>query len=126
MRSSARPRKQRCAHRGERGAIIIELAIIAPLLGMLITGILEFGMGFRDSNVVVNANRAGARTAASQGKKGTADYYTLQAIKAGLASIKGATVQRIVIYNATTNVDPDPACLSLNPPIGWGGWLWGA
>ena len=97
---------------------MVELTLVAPLLALLIVGILEFGMGFRDSNAVVNANRAGARTAASQGSRGPADFYALQAVKAGLAGIDGVTIDRIVVFNATTNTQPDPACLSMTAPGG--------
>jgi hypothetical protein len=67
---------------------------------------------------VATALRASARTAASQGNDGTADYYTLQALKAGLAGIPTAAIGRIVVYNATANLAPDALCLSMTAPGG--------
>ena len=102
----------------ERGAVITEIALIAPLLALLISGIVDLGLAFRDSNVVANSSRAGARTAASQGARGPADYYTLQALKSGLVALRGANIERVVIYNATANSDPDPNCLTMSAPGG--------
>ena len=62
--------------------------------------------------------RAAGRTVASQSNDGTADYYALQALKAGLSGIPTAAIGRIVIYNATSSTAPDPLCLSTAAPGG--------
>jgi TadE-like protein len=46
---------------GERGAELIEMAIVTPILLMIIAGIFDFGMMFRAWEVVTNAAREGAR-----------------------------------------------------------------
>jgi TadE-like protein len=46
---------------GERGAALIELAIILPLLVLLTFGIIEFGIAFNDFISVRNGTREGAR-----------------------------------------------------------------
>ena len=47
--------------RAERGAELIEMAIVTPILLMIIAGIFDFGMMFRAWEVVTNAAREGAR-----------------------------------------------------------------
>jgi Flp pilus assembly protein TadG len=47
--------------RSERGAELIEFAIIAPILIFIIAGIVDFGMMFRTFEAVTNAAREGAR-----------------------------------------------------------------
>ena len=54
--------------RQERGASMVEFAIVAPLLFLLIFGIIEFGLIMYDQAVITNASREGARFAAM--------YYT--------------------------------------------------
>ena len=47
--------------RSERGAEIIELAIVTPLFLLLIAAMFDFGFLFRNWEVVTNAAREGAR-----------------------------------------------------------------
>ena len=47
--------------RQERGAELIEMALVLPLLMLIIMGIIDFGFLFREMNVVTNAAREGAR-----------------------------------------------------------------
>ena len=39
----------------ERGAALVEMALVTPLLVLLVFGILEFGLAFRDRLTVSNA-----------------------------------------------------------------------
>jgi len=45
----------------ERGAELIEMALVLPLLMLVIMGIIDFGFLFREMSVVTNAAREGAR-----------------------------------------------------------------
>jgi Flp pilus assembly protein TadG len=47
--------------RQERGAELIEMALVLPLLMLVIMGIIDFGFLFREMSVVTNAAREGAR-----------------------------------------------------------------
>jgi len=47
--------------RSERGAEIIELALVTPIFALLIAGMFDFGFLFRNWEVVTNAAREGAR-----------------------------------------------------------------
>ncbi len=52
---------RRC--RSERGAELIEFAIVFPVLMLIVAGIADFGMMFRSLEVITNASREGARVA---------------------------------------------------------------
>jgi Flp pilus assembly protein TadG len=97
---------------------MIETILMLPFLVLLMVGILEFGMAWRDSISVSAALRQSARTSASQGASGSSDYYALQSLNAGLAGIPSSAIKRIVVYNATTNAAPDPTCLGMTAPSG--------
>jgi hypothetical protein len=50
----------------ERGAIIVEFALVLPLLLVLLFGIIEFGLLFYNKQVLTNACREGARAGIAQ------------------------------------------------------------
>ena len=52
---------------GERGAELIEFALVLPLLLLLVLGIVDFGFLFQRLEVVTNAAREGARIAILKG-----------------------------------------------------------
>jgi Flp pilus assembly protein TadG len=45
----------------ERGAVVVEFALVLPLLMLLLMGIIEFGLLFYNQQVLTNASREGAR-----------------------------------------------------------------
>jgi Flp pilus assembly protein TadG len=51
----------RSGWRSERGAELIEFAVVMPILIFIIAGIFEFGMMFRALEAITNAAREGAR-----------------------------------------------------------------
>ncbi|WP_420372033.1 TadE family protein [Pedococcus badiiscoriae] len=55
------------AHRHpDRGAAAVEAAIVTPLILLIVFGIMEFGMVFKDTLTVSTSVRAGARTASAE------------------------------------------------------------
>jgi Flp pilus assembly protein TadG len=52
---------------GERGAALVEAAVVIPLLLFVCTGILEFGRAYQTWQVLTNAAREGARVAVLPG-----------------------------------------------------------
>jgi hypothetical protein len=106
-------RARRGLHRDgsdQRGAALVEAAIITPLLLLLIFGVIEFGFLFKDSLTLANATRSGARVGSSSANDPLADYNILKAIE---PSQSFADVQVIVVYKAD---GPDgtvpPNCLT--------------
>jgi len=73
-----RPKKR------ERGAALVEMAVVLPLLMLLIFGIIEFGLLFRERLTIASAASSSARTGATMGTRPDADLAILQALEAGL------------------------------------------
>ena len=86
---------------GDRGAALVEMILFTPILVMIAMGILEFGMAWRDSITVASTTRAGARVGSNAGNDRMADYNTLLAVQAAVASIPNAQINKIVIYKST-------------------------
>lgn len=51
--------------RGQRGAVMVEAALILPVMALLIMGIMEFGLLFTSYSTTTAASRSGARLAAT-------------------------------------------------------------
>ena len=58
---------RRRSRHSERGAELIEFALVLPLLLLLVLGIVDFGFMFQRMEVVTNAAREGARLAVLPG-----------------------------------------------------------
>ncbi|HEY2812922.1 MAG TPA: TadE family protein [Acidimicrobiales bacterium] len=63
--SSIRAKRKRRAT-GDRGAAIVEAAIILPVVVLLVFGIVEIGFLFRSATIVSTSTRSGARLASAQ------------------------------------------------------------
>jgi len=101
-------------HRGDqrkrhdqRGAAAVEFAIIAPVLFMLVFGIIEFGLAWSEKNVFVGAAREGARYAAV----GCGDGVCAAGEVAG--RVEAAAVGYEI--DGPIAVVPDPGCSTDDP-----------
>lgn len=86
---------------GERGAVVVEMAIVAVLLITILGGAYDFGMGWRASLAANEAARAGARTGSSLGISVEADRSLLLSVQSALSS-SGLLdeVQRVIVFDA--------------------------
>ena len=88
---------------GERGAALVEMAVVLPLLMLLIFGIIEFGLLFRERLTIASAASSAARTGATMGTRADADLAILQALEAGLYDQADPSVLiRVDIFLANT------------------------
>ncbi|HET8896064.1 MAG TPA: TadE/TadG family type IV pilus assembly protein [Protaetiibacter sp.] len=87
--------------RGDRGAVLIEFALVAPILLMLVVGIFEYGNAYRQIGGVERSSQQGARTAASMANHRMADYEALRAIDTATRGLQGVSVDRVIIYRST-------------------------
>lgn len=111
------PDRLRRARSNDRGIVLIEFVLVAPLLLMLILGIFEYGNAWRQVGSVERAAQQGARTAASMANHRFADYEALRAIDTATRDLPGLTVDRVIIYRpAADGSIPNPACLSGSVP----------
>lgn len=87
--------RQRCP--GRRGAAVVEFAVVAPILFLLIFGMIEFGRMVMVQQVLTNASREGARVGILDGAT-TSEVTSKVNTYLTAAKITGATV----------TVTPDP------------------
>jgi Flp pilus assembly protein TadG len=69
---------------GESGVAIVEMAIVLPLLILLVFGIVEYGLLFKEKLTIASATASSARTGATMGSRDAADMRILEALEAGL------------------------------------------
>lgn len=75
--------------KNEKGAAVVEFAIVLPLLVLLFCGMIECGLLFYNKQVITNASREGARAAITNTYDGTElkqiidDYCTSNLINLG-------------------------------------------
>ncbi|HEY6531885.1 MAG TPA: TadE/TadG family type IV pilus assembly protein [Acidimicrobiales bacterium] len=96
------------AHRrcqGDDGAVLVEAALVLPFLVMLVLATVEFGVVWRNQNILTSSLRSASRVASQAMKDSKADLFTLQAFMGSIASAKNVTVKKVIIYtvNETTN-----------------------
>lgn len=94
---------RRLASRGhERGAALVEAAIVLPVLITILLGVIEVGFIFKDSLTISSAVRAGARIGAVDGTNTLSDYDILMAVKSGSSALPSNAIQAVVVYKAST------------------------
>lgn len=102
--------------RNERGAALVEFAIVGIVFLTLAFGTFEMGLGWSDSQLVTQAARSGARAASQLGQNSAADSFSVEAIEAALGSL-GDDMTRIVIFDAAAADGSMPsACETAGPP----------
>lgn len=95
---------------------------MAPLFILLIFGVLEFGLVFRQYLTMSTADRNGTRAASAAGNTLQADYVTLQTIKRSTTAIRPEEIRTIVIFKAASpsaSLEDDPgltSCLNASKP----------
>jgi Flp pilus assembly protein TadG len=62
---------------GERGAALVEMAMVLPLLVLLVFGIVEYGLLFKEKLTIAAAATSSARTGATMGARAEADFAIL-------------------------------------------------
>ena len=94
----------------ERGSAAVEFALLLPILLLLLLALVQVGVIARDSLVLTQASRAGAREAAVQGSKDAVDTAVRAAaigldpdrlsVVATWSGARGAPVTVAVAYEA--------------------------
>ncbi len=92
---------------GERGATLLETALVVPMLLMIVLGLADVGFLVIDKMAVANAAREGARVGAAAGKyvSGSinADTLILRSVEQAVCHVENGQVTRVSIYRATAN-----------------------
>ena len=87
----------------ERGTAMVEAAIILPVLMMIVLGIIEFGLQFKDANSVTSATRVGARTASAEPRVSTFAQDAADATEPSLTALPRTSPQELWVYRAGPN-----------------------
>jgi Flp pilus assembly protein TadG len=90
--------------REQRGAAVVELALVLPLLVMLIFGLITTGLAYTDHLAISNAAREGARLGSS------ADYTTPNA-STWATSVRDRVKQ--VYFNGSSSLTDNQICVNL-------------
>jgi hypothetical protein len=97
---------------GSRGAVMVEAAVIMPVLLLIIFGGLEFSLAFNANAGIDHAARAGARQASANPKPLTADDYVLptrDAVSSAMAGVQAAAPKQLFIYEVASGSDDAPS-----------------
>jgi Flp pilus assembly protein TadG len=95
----------------ERGAAVVEAAIITPLFFALILAILEFGPLFFEYGSSRDAVSEGVRLSSIAGSSSTADYDTIQSMRNTLKNL-GSKLDYVIVYKgANIYSKPPQVCI---------------
>ena len=98
------------------GAVIVEAALIMPLLLLFVAGIIDFGIGLRSQTTLQTATRNAARAGAAAVSNTTADQLVLSTLQAGIQSSDQLRIVNVLVYEANAADGlPTANCLGLNP-----------
>ena len=86
---------------GERGATLVEAALVYGLLFLSLFAIVELGLAFKDWLSVSHAAREGARAGATYGDDPTADIQILRDIERTLSPAGIANGMRVRVFEAS-------------------------
>jgi hypothetical protein len=126
--AAARRRAERHRQdRGESGAGLVEFALVAMILLVLVASTFDYGFAWRAGLAANEGARSGARVGSSQSLSRGADYYALNSVRATLIA-SGAIdqVEKVVIFKSTTSNGRVPASCLLASPSGTCNVLTGA
>jgi hypothetical protein len=93
----------------QRGAALVEAALVSPIVFALIFGIFEFSMLFRSHLTTSNMAQMGARAAAAYGRDPLADKLIIEAILQAGSALDDDEIEWIAIYRAESPNDPPQA-----------------
>lgn len=97
----------------DRGAALVETALVSLVFFALITAVFELGLVFRSRLSINSAAWEAARAASTLGRSPDADFYILRNAEHALAPIGLKNVRTLVVYKATGPGDTVPsACLT--------------
>lgn len=108
---------RRLDHDGGRGAVMVEMAIVVPVFILLIFGMLEFGLAFKDKLAMSHAAGRAARVAAVQGNEDVADREILKGFAGGLSA--AASLDAVLYVDVfKMNADGTPGAYDRYTPDG--------
>ncbi|MBT8212919.1 MAG: pilus assembly protein, partial [Acidimicrobiia bacterium] len=109
--------------RDEQGTTLIEFTLVAVAFILLLVGILEFGLAFRDRLSYNNAVAVSARVGSRAGTASNADWLMLEQLEDGLAAAGVDDLQAVWVYKSKSDGTPEPGFVNYYEYTGSGcGW----
>jgi len=100
-RALAARRPRRLLRRDERGAAMVEFALILPLILLLTFGAIDFGFAFSDAAGIKSATRSGARIGSALSKDPNGQLQSIvAAVNASIGNSVRAQATDITVYTA--------------------------
>ncbi|MGI9611115.1 MAG: TadE/TadG family type IV pilus assembly protein [Acidimicrobiia bacterium] len=109
----------------ERGATLVEAALVYPLLFLAIFAVVEFGFAFKDWLSVSHAAREGARAGATYGADPSADMLVLRDVEATLETAAIGAGTRVRVFDpigglsTTYTFSPGTGCTDIPACCDW-------
>lgn len=94
----------------ERGAVAVEFALLAPVLIMILLGIMEFGRAYNAQVTLTNAAREGARAMAINNSQAIA----ISATKNAATQINPVLADSNITFSATNCVEGTQMTVTVN------------
>jgi Flp pilus assembly protein TadG len=106
MRLNQVRRKQQ----SDRGAVLVELAMVVPVLVIIVLGMLEIGLAWSKSMTVTQSTRQGARVGSHLSVEALADQQALLALTSVFDPADVGRINYVVIYDARGSGEVPAAC----------------
>lgn len=90
----------------DRGSVAVEAALVTPLLLLLLFGIIEFGMVFKDWLTITSSVRAGARIASAEPRNNNFAIDAAAQVAREGSAIDMSTVTKLWVYKADASGQP--------------------
>jgi len=107
--------------RGDSGSVVVESAMILPVVLAFLAGTVDMGVAFRDRIQIENALRAAARVGASGQNTGNTDQLALSSLAASMVGIKNAKITKVVIFETDSTGAMSNTCTVTAPAAGGAG-----
>jgi Flp pilus assembly protein TadG len=91
---------RRSKRRRQRGASLVEMALVLPVLMLTLIGMMETGLAFQDYLTVAYVSREGARVGAFLGDDIGADCAIVRSVAGGLTGSQFNRLNRLEIFRA--------------------------
>jgi hypothetical protein len=102
---------------GDEGAVLVEFALLLPLLMFMFLGVLDFGMAFKDRNVLEGAIQQSLRTNTNRGTNRWAEGDALLAFQAAMSKNKRLQITNVIIWKSAAG-NTTPTCSPVVPVPG--------
>lgn len=100
----------------DEGATLVEFAIVAPLFFLILFGVMDYSLGFKDWLSINHAAREGARVGVAAANDPRADLLILDEVRQSLTAADLDRVQWVRV------ADPDSGAANIYTPGGGCGW----